>query len=55
MIYVTKDMRIYKEEIGPVSIVRAKNFDEVFTVNDHEFGNGVVFSPETETLDELFQ
>ena len=42
--HVTKDMRIYKEEIfGPVlSVVRAKNFDEALQlVNDHEFGNGV--------------
>tara|TARA_Y100000817_G_scaffold139971_1_gene109746 strand:- start:1 stop:1494 length:1494 start_codon:yes stop_codon:yes gene_type:complete len=41
---VSKDMRIYKEEIfGPVlSVVRAKNFEEALTlVNDHEFGNGV--------------
>ena len=41
--YVTKDMRIYKEEIfGPVlSVVRVKNFDEALKlVNDHEFGNG---------------
>ncbi|MBC8038340.1 MAG: CoA-acylating methylmalonate-semialdehyde dehydrogenase [Rhizobiales bacterium] len=41
---VTKDMRIYKEEIfGPVlSVVRAKTYDEgVALVNDHEFGNGV--------------
>mgnify|MGYP002820058066 CR=1 FL=1 len=41
---VTKDMRIYKEEIfGPVlSVVRAKDFDEALKlVNDHEFGNGV--------------
>ncbi len=40
---VTKNMRIYKEEIfGPVlSVVRAKNFEEALTlVNDHEFGNG---------------
>ena len=40
---VTKDMRIYKEEIfGPVlSIVRAANFEEALQlVNDHEFGNG---------------
>ena len=40
---VTKDMRIYKEEIfGPVlSVVRAKNYDEAIKlVNDHEFGNG---------------
>ena len=42
--HVTKDMRIYKEEIfGPVlSVVRAKDFDEALKlVNDHEFGNGV--------------
>jgi malonate-semialdehyde dehydrogenase (acetylating)/methylmalonate-semialdehyde dehydrogenase len=41
--HVTKDMRIYKEEIfGPVlSVVRAKNFDEALElVNNHEFGNG---------------
>ena len=41
---VTKDMKIYKEEIfGPVlSVVRAKDFDEALSlVNDHEFGNGV--------------
>ena len=40
---VTKDMRIYKEEIfGPVlSVVRVKDFDEaVQLINDHEFGNG---------------
>jgi len=40
---VTKNMRIYKEEIfGPVlSVVRAKNYDEAINlVNDHEFGNG---------------
>ena len=41
--HVTKDMRIYKEEIfGPVlSVVRVDNFDEALQlVNDHEFGNG---------------
>ena len=41
---VTKDMRIYKEEIfGPVlSVVRAKNFKEASDlVNNHEYGNGV--------------
>ncbi len=41
---VTKDMRIYKEEIfGPVlSVVRAKTYDEgLQLVNDHEYGNGV--------------
>ncbi|MGH6854887.1 MAG: CoA-acylating methylmalonate-semialdehyde dehydrogenase [Aestuariivirga sp.] len=42
--HVTRDMRIYKEEIfGPVlSVVRAKTYAEgVSLVNDHEFGNGV--------------
>jgi malonate-semialdehyde dehydrogenase (acetylating) / methylmalonate-semialdehyde dehydrogenase len=41
---VTKDMRIYKEEIfGPVlSVVRAKTYDEALGLcNDHEYGNGV--------------
>jgi malonate-semialdehyde dehydrogenase (acetylating)/methylmalonate-semialdehyde dehydrogenase len=41
---VTKDMRIYKEEIfGPVlSVVRAKDYDEGLALaNDHEYGNGV--------------
>ena len=41
---VTKDMRIYKEEIfGPVlSVVRAKTYEEgVELANDHEYGNGV--------------
>ena len=41
---VTKNMRIYKEEIfGPVlSVVRAKDFNEALElVNSHEFGNGV--------------
>ena len=40
---VTKDMRIYKEEIfGPVlSVVRVDNFDEALQlINEHEFGNG---------------
>ena len=40
---VTKDMRIYKEEIfGPVlSVVRVNDFNEATKlVNDHEFGNG---------------
>ncbi len=40
---VTKDMRIYKEEIfGPVlSVVRVDDFNEATKlVNDHEFGNG---------------
>ncbi|MEQ1614369.1 MAG: CoA-acylating methylmalonate-semialdehyde dehydrogenase [Hyphomicrobiaceae bacterium] len=41
---VTKDMRIYKEEIfGPVlSVVRAKTYEEGLALaNDHEYGNGV--------------
>ncbi|MGQ0484001.1 MAG: CoA-acylating methylmalonate-semialdehyde dehydrogenase [Hyphomicrobiales bacterium] len=40
---VTKEMRIYKEEIfGPVlSVVRARTYDEgLKLVNDHEYGNG---------------
>jgi malonate-semialdehyde dehydrogenase (acetylating)/methylmalonate-semialdehyde dehydrogenase len=43
--HVTKDMRIYKEEIfGPVlSVMRAKDYAEgVDLVNDHEYGNGAV-------------
>jgi malonate-semialdehyde dehydrogenase (acetylating)/methylmalonate-semialdehyde dehydrogenase len=41
---VTKDMRIYKEEIfGPVlSVVRAANYNEALELCDnHEYGNGV--------------
>jgi len=41
---VTKDMRIYKEEIfGPVlSVVRTQNYEEALGLcNDHEYGNGV--------------
>jgi malonate-semialdehyde dehydrogenase (acetylating) / methylmalonate-semialdehyde dehydrogenase len=41
---VTKDMRIYNEEIfGPVlSIVRAKTYEEALGLcNSHEYGNGV--------------
>ena len=41
---VTKDMRIYKEEIfGPVlSVVRVANYGEAISLcNDHEYGNGV--------------
>ncbi len=41
---VTKDMRIYKEEIfGPVlSVVRANTYEEALALpNDHEYGNGV--------------
>jgi malonate-semialdehyde dehydrogenase (acetylating)/methylmalonate-semialdehyde dehydrogenase len=40
---VTRDMRIYKEEIfGPVlSVVRAETYDEALKLtNDHEYGNG---------------
>ncbi len=40
---VTKDMRVYKEEIfGPVlSVVRAKTYEESLALcNDHEYGNG---------------
>ena len=42
--HVTRDMRIYKEEIfGPVlSVVRAANYEEALSLpNDHEYGNGV--------------
>jgi malonate-semialdehyde dehydrogenase (acetylating) / methylmalonate-semialdehyde dehydrogenase len=42
--HVTKDMRVYKEEIfGPVlSVVRAQNYSEALGFcNDHEYGNGV--------------
>jgi malonate-semialdehyde dehydrogenase (acetylating)/methylmalonate-semialdehyde dehydrogenase len=41
---VTKDMRIYKEEIfGPVlCIVRAKDYEEALALpSEHEYGNGV--------------
>ena len=41
---VTRDMRIYKEEIfGPVlSVVRAKTYEEGLALaTDHEYGNGV--------------
>ena len=41
---VTKDMRIYKEEIfGPVlGVLRAKTYEEALGLcNDHEYGNGV--------------
>ncbi len=41
---VTKDMRIYKEEIfGPVlSVVRANDYDEALALpSDHDYGNGV--------------
>ena len=50
---VTKDMRIYKEEIfGPVlSVVRAKTYDEgLALVNDHEYGNGTaIFTRDGDT------
>ena len=56
--HVTKNMRIYKEEIfGPVlSVVRAKDFDEALNlVNGHEFGNGVsIFTRDGDSA-ELFQ
>jgi len=42
--HVTKDMRIYKEEIfGPVlSVVRAKDYNEALALpSDHDYGNGV--------------
>ena len=41
---VTRDMRIYKEEIfGPVlSVARTKTYEEALSLaNDHEYGNGV--------------
>ncbi len=41
---VTRDMKIYKEEIfGPVlSVLRAKNYEEgLGLATDHEYGNGV--------------
>jgi malonate-semialdehyde dehydrogenase (acetylating)/methylmalonate-semialdehyde dehydrogenase len=51
--HVTKDMRIYKEEIfGPVlSVVRAKTYDEgLALVNDHEYGNGTaIFTRDGDT------
>ena len=42
--HVTKEMRIYKEEIfGPVlSVIRVKTFEDAAKlINDHEYGNGV--------------
>ncbi|MGO9742678.1 MAG: CoA-acylating methylmalonate-semialdehyde dehydrogenase [Roseiarcus sp.] len=42
--HVTRDMRIYKEEIfGPVlSVVRATSYEDALGLcNDHEYGNGV--------------
>ncbi len=50
---VTKDMRIYKEEIfGPVlSVLRAQSYEEALgLVNDHEYGNGVaIFTRDGDT------
>jgi malonate-semialdehyde dehydrogenase (acetylating) / methylmalonate-semialdehyde dehydrogenase len=55
--HVTKDMRIYKEEIfGPVlAVVRAKTFEEALQlVNDHEFGNGTaIFTRDGEAAREF--
>jgi len=55
--HVTKDMRIYKEEIfGPVLvIVRAKTFEEALQlVNEHEFGNGTaIFTRDGEAAREF--
>ena len=54
---VTKDMRIYKEEIfGPVlCVVRAQTFEEALQlVNDHEFGNGTaIFTRDGEVAREF--
>jgi malonate-semialdehyde dehydrogenase (acetylating)/methylmalonate-semialdehyde dehydrogenase len=50
---VTRDMRIYKEEIfGPVlSVVRAKDYEEALALpSEHEYGNGVaVFTRDGDT------
>jgi malonate-semialdehyde dehydrogenase (acetylating)/methylmalonate-semialdehyde dehydrogenase len=50
---VTRDMRIYKEEIfGPVlCVARAGSYDEGLSlVNDHEFGNGTaIFTRDGDT------
>lgn len=55
--HVTKDMRIYKEEIfGPVlCVVRAKTFEEALQlVNEHEFGNGTaIFTRDGEAAREF--
>jgi malonate-semialdehyde dehydrogenase (acetylating) / methylmalonate-semialdehyde dehydrogenase len=55
--HVTKDMRIYKEEIfGPVlCVIRAKTFEEALQlVNDHEFGNGTaIFTRDGEAAREF--
>jgi malonate-semialdehyde dehydrogenase (acetylating)/methylmalonate-semialdehyde dehydrogenase len=50
---VTRDMRIYKEEIfGPVlSVVRAPDFDTAIEmINSHEYGNGTaIFTRDGDT------
>ncbi len=55
--HVTKDMRIYKEEIfGPVlAVVRTNNFEEALKlINDHEFGNGTaIFTRDGEAAREF--
>lgn len=55
--HVTKDMRIYQEEIfGPVlSVVRTNSFEEAIKlVNDHEFGNGTaIFTRDGEVAREF--
>ncbi|MDP2071335.1 CoA-acylating methylmalonate-semialdehyde dehydrogenase [Methylotenera sp.] len=55
--HVTKEMRIYKEEIfGPVlSVVRAETFEAALQlVNDHEFGNGAaIFTRDGEVAREF--
>jgi malonate-semialdehyde dehydrogenase (acetylating)/methylmalonate-semialdehyde dehydrogenase len=55
--HVTKEMRIYKEEIfGPVlSVVRTESFEEALQlVNDHEFGNGTaIFTRDGEAAREF--
>ena len=57
--HVTKDMRIYKEEIfGPVLVIlRTTNFEEALKfVNDHEFGNGTaIFTRNGEAAREFTQ
>ena len=50
---VTKDMKVYKEEIfGPVlQVVRAKDYEEALALpTDHEYGNGVaIFTRDGDT------
>lgn len=56
---VTRDMKIYKEEIfGPVlSVVRAKTYEEALSLpNDHEYGNGVaIFTRDGDTARDFTQ